>query len=254
MSDLAGSAASQTGDGTGNGAGAAEITKPTWIEQLPEAMRSDETLYGHKTIGDLVTDYKAKSTAGDGMIRVPGENSTAEEKAAYAKAIGVPESPDKYEIGKPQDYPEGLPYDENVQEAFKQYVFEKQMPVGMAKDIWSWYHGLVKSGAAMQAENDKKALDTMHEALTKEWGDKYEANGEIALRIFKALGGEDIKDLLGKRVDGVLLDHHPAFLRAFHAIGVKVGDDTTGGPAGGGLSEKTAEERAFEMFPSMKPK
>lgn len=50
----------------------------------------------------LVEQRQLLSKRDEGMIKLPGENATDEERAAFAKAMGIPESPDKYERYKPE--------------------------------------------------------------------------------------------------------------------------------------------------------
>ena len=50
----------------------------------------------------FVEQRQLLSKRDENSIKIPGENATDEERQAFAKALGIPESPDKYERFKPE--------------------------------------------------------------------------------------------------------------------------------------------------------
>lgn len=245
--------ASQTGDGTGNGTTSA-ATRPTWIEQLPEAQRSDESLYGFKTIGDLVAAHKGALAERDGSIRVPGENATDEERAAFYAKLGRPESPDGYEIAKPEGWPEGIPYDQSMETALRDFAHKEGISKGTAEKLWQWYGGLVKQGHEASTTAETAATNAALDKLKQDWpGDSFKVNTELAARAFKSFGGDDAAEFLEKtKIEGVPLGSHPVFLKLFAKIGKEIGDDTVN--AGSGDSrELSEEEKLRQRFPKSFP-
>lgn len=93
---------------------ATQAAKP-FLEQIPEAYRGKEWLVNFsKTedpLGELVKSYDNQISLigkkGEGL-KVPGEGATAEDWANFNRAIGVPDSADKYEYKEPESVPEHL--------------------------------------------------------------------------------------------------------------------------------------------------
>ena len=255
MSDDA--AASQTDKGTGNG-DTGSNQKPTWIEQLPEDMRSDESFHGYKTIGDLANAHRAALSERESLIRVPGEDATDEDRAAFYKAIGVPETPDGYELSPPEGLREGL-YNKDIESAFKAKVHELGTPADKASALNAWYYGLMGEGEAKIAQQEKASLDEAVNTLKTEWpGDKFKENTELAHRAFTRFAGESddkkaaVKDFLEKtKVGGLAIGNHPMFLRIFSGIGAQISDDSSFGREHGG-GEMSDEARAKSRFPNTK--
>jgi hypothetical protein len=257
MSDTA--AASQTDQGTGNGATDTGIDqKPTWIEQLPEDMRADESFHGFKTIGDLANAHKTSLSERDGLIRVPGEDATDEDRSAFNKAIGVPETPDGYELSPPEGLKEGL-YNKDIEASFRAKVHELGIPASKAAELNNWYYRMMGEGDAQMAQQEQAALDESVNTLKTEWpGDKFKENSELAFRAFSKFAGEGesekaaVQEFLEKtKIGNIAIGNHPMFLRVFANIGKTVSDDSGFGREVGG-GEQSDEAKAKARFPNTK--
>lgn len=244
-------AASQTAEGTGNGEVTTEVAKPTWIEQLPEDLRSDESFHGFRTIGELVIAHKNSLAEREGLVRVPGEDASDEDRAAYHKLIGVPETPDGYELAPPEGLREGL-YNKDMEAAFRAKAHELGLPGTKAAELNNWYYQMMSNGDKQIAQNEQQALDAAMNTLKDEWkGDTFKANSTLAQRAFKTFAGEmeGAQEFLEKtKVGDVALGNHPMFLRIFAGIGQKISDDSSFGreTKTGELSD---EDRARARFP-----
>lgn len=96
------------GDG-GEGGGA----DPDWFAQLSAETGEGQSASnldvvkakGWKTLDDVVKGYREaeRGLRDGGRIKVPGEDASDEEMAAYRSAIGVPEKPDGYAVPEPKD-------------------------------------------------------------------------------------------------------------------------------------------------------
>lgn len=250
--------ASQTDTGTGNG-NAGDVQKPTWIEQLPEDMRGDESLYGHQKLGDFVKAHKALAAEREGSIKVPGENATDAERAAFLTALGRPESPDKYTFGKPEGLPEGLPYSTESEQAFKTYFHELGVPDKQAGALWTKYHEIAAQGFNAQQQAEKAATAKAIETLQSEWpGDNFKVNTELAHRAFMRTFDKPEQQAEAKtfletaKVGGIALGDHPVFLRVFAQIGKTISDDSANAGRGSAGRENSDEAKAASRFPNTK--
>jgi len=249
-------AASQTGDGTGNGI-AGDVSKPTWIEQLPEVMRGDQSLYGYQTIGDFVTAHKTFAAEREGSIKVPGENATDAERAAFMTALGRPETADQYSFGKPEGLPEGLVYTPEAEQMFKGYFHELGLSDKQATALWWKYHEVAGQGFTAQQQADRDATDKAVETLKTEWpGDAFKVNTELAHRAFmktfeKPEQQTEAKTFLETaKVGGIPLGDHPMFLRVFAHFGKIISDDSANAGRNGGGQGGSDEAKAASRFPN----
>jgi hypothetical protein len=241
--------ASQSINATGNATGS-EVQKPTWIEQLPEDMRGDESLYGHKTIGDLVKAHKAGMAERGNLIKVPGDDATAEEKANFYSKLGRPETPDKYSFTKPEGFPDDLPYSKEGEQAYKQLVHDAGLSDASAKKVYAWYHDAIAKGHKEEQAATQKAINS----LKDEWpGEAFKVNNEKAHRAFAKFGTDEMLKLFeATKVAGISLGDHPLVVKAFAKIHDSIAEDSANvgrNHEGRGLSK---EERARLEFPNTK--
>jgi len=243
-------------DGGGNNAGGSGAgAKPTWMDSLPDDLKTNEVLAGFPTIGDAGKALVSLKGLEGKAIVVPGEKATDAERAAFYGKLGRPETADKYSITKPADLPEGIQYSPEVEAAFKQIAHENGLSDGQAGKLYGWYYGLVKAGHVQQAKAEKDATDAAVNALKDEWkGDAFKTNTELAARAFKKFGGETpevAKFIEETKVNGLPLGNHPMFLKVFAAIGKVISEDSMNvGDRGGAGGETSDEEKAKARFPA----
>lgn len=247
--DKTGGNGNQNNDGGNNNA-------PAWTAQLEKDLMGNAEITQFKSISEMGKAYLDASGKAKNAIQLPGEKATAEERAAFYAKIGRPETVDGYNITKPADLPEDIPYDPAIEAVFKQFAFENGLSKAQAEKQFAWYCGLLKNGHELESKNLQKAQEETINKLKTDWGQKYEGNVKIAEIAFKTFAGKDAADLLNKKVDGVRFGDHPVFLKVFYEIGSKTLDDKTlsGKGSGGGADTPEAKERqaADAMFPSMK--
>lgn len=111
----------------------------------------------------------------------PNEKSTPEEVAAYRKAIGVPETPEGYEL-KPEQMPEGVTWDDNVAKQAAELAHKHHIPAAAMKDFMQFdmqRAALMNQAAVNMIEQQ---LESGRAELQKVWGDKMPEKIELARR------------------------------------------------------------------------
>ena len=111
----------------------------------------------------------------------PTEKSTPEEVAEYRKAIGVPESPEAYNL-KPEQLPEGVTWDDNVAKKAAELAYKHNVPAAAMQEFMKFdmeRAALMNQAAAQMIETQ---LETGRAELQKVWGDKMPEKIELARR------------------------------------------------------------------------
>lgn len=86
---------------------------PSWHKSLPGSLRGNKSLLGYATIGDAA-EALVKLQAKPEGIQIPGEGATPVEIHEFYRKLGRPESPEGYGLTKPDNWPEGLKWDEEA--------------------------------------------------------------------------------------------------------------------------------------------
>lgn len=196
-----------------------------------------------------------KAISDGGRVRIPGADATDEDKAAYAKARGIPETPDKYDIKvKP---PEGMQLSERDKDRLSQITANLHKMGGLAADpaVVGLAHQLFyaereeyDAQALANAEIAKEKTESM---LSKLWGSEKARNvgfADAAIQQFFGKDWESMKDWRG--ADGVRLGDKLEFVKAFAAIGRVVSEDPVFLEAGrnGGDAARTLEAERAELL------
>lgn len=242
-------------DGGGNNAGGSgNDSRPQWLDSLPDAHKQNQTFYGFKEPAQAWDKFDSLLKAEGNSVVIPGEKATDEERAAFYQRIGRPETPDKYTINRPADFPEAITYSAESEAAFKQQAHKAGLSDAQAKDLYGWYCGMAKQGYEKFQQDQARATEESVNKLKDEWkGDAFKINTEKAARAFKRFGGEnpEVQQFIeGKIVDGVKLGDHPVFLKVFAQIADAISDDTASGRNAGASGEMSDEEKAKARFPN----
>ncbi|NBW08650.1 MAG: hypothetical protein EBR82_11555 [Caulobacteraceae bacterium] len=111
----------------------------------------------------------------------PNEKSTPEEVATYRKAIGVPESPEGYNL-KPEQLPEGVTWDDNVAKKAAELAHKHNVPAAAMQEFMKFdmeRAALMNQAAANMIEQQ---LEAGRAELQKVYGDKMPEKIELARR------------------------------------------------------------------------
>ena len=240
----------ETETGTGNetsnpvdaGPDDTEAGQPAWAEGLsdenrklaeangwadPDALNVDRAL-------DAYRDLELKSS---GAVTVPGEDATPEERDAFERHIGRPESPDGYAFNLPDGLPDDFPYSEDMADRFRDWAFRAGVPARAAQSLHDDY---VREIAGLQETETQRivtAEEQSHRDLTDEWGgadsDAYRRNVLLADRAATGLGlGDVLREYGLMGPDGGVRDARIAV--ALARVGAELfAEDSLYGAAGG---------------------
>jgi hypothetical protein len=248
--------------GTGNtgDAGTTPGALPGWMASLPDAHKSNARFAQFKEPAQVWDKFDKLLQADGKMTVIPDDNATDEERAAFYAKLGRPETPDKYDFAKPDDFPDAILYSKDSETAFKAIAHEVGMTKKQAKKTYDWYCGLAKMGwektQQEQAQATEKAIAKLKDELP---GDAFEQTKTAAVKGFKMFA-KDVPDMYqlieSVKAEGVALGDHPAFIKFFAKISDAISDDSlsAGGRSGGRSGEMSDEDRARSRFPNTYPK
>ena len=188
---------------------------------------------GWNSADDAVKAYQDQRAGLEGMIKVPGEDASDEDRAAFAKALGVPDTEDGYQFSLPEKMPENVQYDENLAASFKAKAKEIGLTLAQAQALHDFQMEAVGTQAnaflegQKQAEAEKTAkAEASHDALVKAWGkegsESYNKNLALANRALSKMvpDGKLMEEFKSNGVfseDGAVLMPH--FAQALAGIG-----------------------------------
>lgn len=180
----------------------------------------------------LVEAKRALRKGNEGKITIPGEDATDEDRAAFQKALGIPESPDKYERYKPEgddaielsDADKAF-VDGAIAELHKQGGFAAS-PEAIKTFEGLYYKAMEERASQMAAE----AITKMHEnekVLKEGWGSDYKVNMTYANSALQAYstGGDAAEMLELQMADGTKLGAYAPFIKMMAAAGRATTED-----------------------------
>ena len=228
---------------------------PAWTAQLPDDLKKNETLTGHKTIGELGKAYLDLHGKSANAVQLPGKDATDEDRATFYQRLGRPDKPDGYQFEEVK-LPEGLEYSKDIEKEFRKVFHDHGLSNEQAANIHKSYMGMLVSEHKKLGDLSKQYQEKTIQTLKGEWKDDYSSNVELATRGIKKAGElAGVSEDLTKFMNDSRLGDHPLFLKVFHAIGKAISEDTalgTGGGAGPATDvPRGPDGRPLLRFPSM---
>jgi hypothetical protein len=199
-------------------------------------------------------ELEAKLGAG-GLTKIPGEDATDEERAAYHKAIGVPEDPKEYVDNL--SLPEGMTLgeqDKALAGDFAQALHGAGAPQNVMDAAYNWYLRNEEARAAeVDRQDDENRTEAMN-ALKEEYGPALERNTNAISSLFAyAPGGSDMENdaslfnrlLTGRMADGTIIGDDPDMVKFMVSVAKEINPVATvvddAGGTGKGLDEEIKE-------------
>lgn len=188
-----------------------------WRASLPEDLRSEKSFEKFKGIPDLAKSYTELEKSMGNAVRMPKAESKPEEWDAFYSKLGRPESPDKYELKRPEN-PAGGQWDEGLEKEFRTAAHASGLQPRQAQGLLDWFN-------KTQTERLTAYTKGMEEGVGKlktEWGAKFDEKLGMAARAVKELGGDELKTML----EDTGLGNHPVLVKLFAKIGESMMEDT----------------------------
>jgi hypothetical protein len=207
-----------------------------WKTEIPESLRSHEVFASYKGDskdelwkGHIEAVNKAKDLEGRLGNTIPKlpENATDEQKTTYYTALGRPEKPAEYEFAQ---VPDGIPIDEKLIEAAKAAFYANGLNKEQAKGVSGWWNTYMGQLIKAEVELRAKERNDAEVALKAELGDKYDANIELAGRVWKKFSTDDFS----KFVNETKIGNDPRLIKFMINLAKVTGEDVSpsGRPAG----------------------
>lgn len=126
----------------------------------------------------------------DGYVKLPGEDASDEEIAAYREKVGIPEAADGYEFTLPEhvQIPQGIEVTAERQDAFAEFAHEAGLTKQQAERAFSFLvESELRDYDALQRENET-AAEADRKELHDVWGADYESRLHDAKRVASSYG------------------------------------------------------------------
>lgn len=211
------------GGNQGAGTGGAELT---WLKagELRDAIAA----LGIKQPTELAEKFKEQATELSGLkkemetaIIPPADDATEEEKAAYLERIGVPKTPEEYELDR-SELPEGVSYDEAFETWFRETAKAAGLNKTQAKKVFEGYTKRIVENRKAATEARKQASAKTRQRLVEKHGqEEAEAILARAKKAVRLLGTTEFDRFL----DETGLSSDPRMIEYQARIGEIISDD-----------------------------
>jgi hypothetical protein len=236
-----------------------------WKAALEPDLQKHEDLADVKEVKTLARSYVDLKGKAKNALFIPGADAKDEDKAAFKQKInevrGVPAKPEEYELPfdkKAANY--NAEMDSAVRAMFHKVGVDKAQAQALLKEFGEIdkkfgsanmekiEQTVAEKLVALQKADNEKAMSTAATALKTEWGDKYDTNVTLAMKV---------ADNVEKVVPGFKqfavdsgMGNNPFLLKAFAFFGSAVSEAVFVG----GTREGGGEKGGFFSYPSMDKK
>lgn len=197
-----------------------------WRKQLKGEYQTHEAAARFTSPTELFQDYLEKTQQLEGAIPKLSSEATDEDRAAWYRKIGTPESPDGYKL--PEDQA-------GESKRWGEIAHEANLLPDQAHAVFE----------TIRADRDKAIREAVAE-LKQEYGSDYDENIKAANQFIRQIGGDKALQAFGRSGAG----SDPEIVRTFVTLAKMVSEDsvTTGRPSAAGGDARTSDGRPMLDF------
>lgn len=168
-----------------------------------------------------------------GELKAPlGKDATPEQIAAWRAENGIPETPEKYDLGQLKIDPRDKP----IIDSFLKTAHAKGMNSEQTRDSIEWYYSEVTRVAEERAAADKAAASAAEDTLREMWGNtEYKAN-LASVNNLLATAPADVRENLmyGRLADGTPILAHASTVQYLLGLALEINPASVLDLPGGG--------------------
>tara|TARA_R110002020_G_scaffold161060_1_gene345790 strand:+ start:274 stop:1080 length:807 start_codon:yes stop_codon:yes gene_type:complete len=235
-----------TGEETTSNEAETNQAEANWKEALPEDVREDPSMQAIQTVDNLAKSYvNAQKMIGADKIIVPNKYAEENEWQDVFTKLGLPETPDKYEIAV-----NDKEVDKEFFSNFKQAAHGAGILPNQAQKIFDWYNEasgkMVQDQTNQTQATEKEAIDS----LRNEWGSAYDSKLKAAHAGVSHYGNEELTAFL----EETGLGNNPNIIKTFAKIGESLSEDAfkDGGPTNFGMTPQDAQTQINSVMADKK--
>ena len=170
---------------------------PSWLDSLPDDLKSNETLTRFKDPASLASSYlEARSKIGADMIARPGQDAGPEQWDSVFEKLGKPESPDDYQLTPV----EGVEIQQEMAKSFKEQAHKAGLLPSQVDSLFGWYSQTTAD--MLNAENDRinQLAAESTEKLKEEFGSEFDSRIQAVSQMidYIADGDEELIEHISK--------------------------------------------------------
>ena len=170
----------------------------------------------------------------------PNQKSTDEELSTFRKRMGVPDTPDGYQVEMGDDADAA---DEALVERLKMAAHGVHMTPGQLGSLLQWYDQEQKNAEEFEREARQQHVAQVKTALSTKWLGDLPKNLGIANKTFKEAFGEYVADVNEMKLeDGTHLVDSPIFALGMYKLGRKFTEAGIPGESAWGDRQPTSDE------------
>lgn len=222
------------------------VELPGFASALPKESRADEKITAFvskfKSWDEVVKAAIGLEGKMGGMVGVPKEDASPEEKAEFYSKLGVPKTPEDYKLGEDAR----VKADPAQVKAFREFAHKHGFTQKQVEALWKESNETTAKLFAQTEEAQRQeranALKSMVSTLKSEWGKDFERNDAIVRRGMEAFGTPEL--MRTAKAKGYFAD--PEMVKLFYRVGLAVQEDSTGGRGRygqGGQGERSGIDR-----------
>jgi|SRR5215467_501760 len=193
------------------------------LSSVPEDLRGEKFWSNVKDVPDLARKYTEMVKYQGRSFSIPADDKPEEWGKVWDR-LGRPKDAISYEFKRPE-LPEGLTYNEPLENAARTKFHELGLTQKQAQGIYDWF--MQADGAARDTYANR--YEQGQADLRAEWGSRAEANFTLAQKgLFLLVDGNKEHPLV-KWLDSSGEAFNPILMKFFHEYAVSVGEDRLNG-------------------------
>jgi hypothetical protein len=197
-----------------------EQIQDDWKAGLSDDLRADKSLENIKDISSLAKSYiHAQRLVGADKIPVPNKHATDEDWKEVYKRLGAPEKPDQYKY----KFDEGQEVDTEALKNFSSQAHKLGLLPTQAQGMVNYYNEMVGKQLADAESISTSQREKAMTELKTEWGQAYDQKLQKANTVVSSVFPKGIMSI--NLEDGTKLGDHSEVIKAFAALGEKMGED-----------------------------
>lgn len=198
------------------------------LKSLPDDLKKAPSLARYSSTEALARSYiSLERTLGSDKVPVPKDENDTEAWDRYYKAGGRPEEPTQYQVNKPEKLPEGVVWDQGMEDWWRHAAFEGGLSQRQFSRFVDVYRDRFLSQMEAQNKQDKLSETQAKMILKRDWGNEYEARRGLVNAEFASMPEAVQREVLAKG-----LNRNPDYLKYLHDVRARVTGQREPRPAG----------------------